>query len=87
MKEVGRSVAFLSHPGKGVLVLLIALWSLAPILLVVMASFKPAKIIFDIPPQWLFEPTLDSYRQLWREWPEFFRCLKNSLVITIGATL
>lgn len=68
-------------------VLLIVVWSIAPIVLVVSASFKPAKIIFDVPPQWLFEPTLDSYRQLWAEWPEFFRCLKNSLVITLGATL
>lgn len=68
-------------------VLLIVVWSIAPIVLVVSASFKPAKIIFDVPPQWLFEPTLDSYRQLWSEWPEFFRCLKNSLVITLGATL
>lgn len=68
-------------------VLLIVVWSIAPIALVVSASFKPAKIIFDVPPQWLFEPTLDSYRALWREWPEFFRCLKNSLVITLGATL
>lgn len=68
-------------------VLLIVVWSIAPIALVVSASFKPAKIIFDVPPQWLFEPTLDSYRQLWSEWPEFFRCLKNSLVITLGATL
>lgn len=73
--------------GKALLVLLIVVWSIAPIALVVSASFKPAKIIFDVPPQWLFEPTLDSYRQLWREWPEFFRCLKNSLVITLGATL
>lgn len=71
---------------KGLLVALVVLWSLAPIALVVSASFKPAKIIFDIPPQWLFAPTLDNYAQLWREWPEFFRCLKNSLVVTAGAT-
>lgn len=73
--------------GKGVLVSCVVLWSLAPIALVVSASFKPARIIFDIPPQWLYSPTLDNYRQLWREWPEFFRCLKNSLIVTVGATL
>lgn len=73
--------------GKGVLVACVVLWSLAPIALVVSASFKPARIIFDIPPQWLYSPTLDNYRQLWREWPEFFRCLKNSLIVTVGATL
>jgi multiple sugar transport system permease protein len=81
MKRVGR------HVLRTLLVLLIVTWSLGPILLVVSASFKPPKIIFDIPPQWLFEPTLDNYRQLWREWPEFFRCLKNSAIVTAGATL
>jgi multiple sugar transport system permease protein len=81
MKRVGR------HVLRTLLVLLIVAWSLGPILLVVSASFKPPKIIFDIPPQWLFEPTLDNYRQLWREWPEFFRCLKNSAIVTAGATL
>lgn len=75
------------HGGKLLLIALVVLWSLAPIALVVSASFKPAKIIFDIPPQWLFTPTLENYAQLWREWPEFFRCLKNSLIVTIGATL
>lgn len=75
------------HGGKLLLIALVVLWSLAPIALVVSASFKPAKIIFDIPPQWLFSPTLENYAQLWREWPEFFRCLKNSLIVTIGATL
>lgn len=75
------------HGGKLLLIALVVLWSLAPIALVVSASFKPARIIFDIPPQWLFTPTLDNYQQLWREWPEFFRCLKNSLIVTIGATL
>ena len=67
--------------------LLIAGWSLVPIVLVVTASFKPAVQIFDLPPRLLFEPTLESYRALWREWPEFFRCLNNSLIVTVGATL
>lgn len=73
--------------GKAALLLLVIVWSLAPIALVVSASFKPARIIFDVPPQWLFTPTLDNYRLLWSEWPEFFRCLKNSLVVTVGATV
>ena len=73
--------------GKALLIALVVVWSIAPIALVVSASFKPPKIIFDVPPQLLFAPTLDNYRQLWSEWPEFFRCLRNSLVITLGATL
>lgn len=64
-----------------------AFWSLAPIVLVIASSFKPARLIFEVPPQWLFEPTLESYRLLAAQWPEFFRCLGNSLVIAVGATL
>lgn len=73
--------------GKALLLVLVVLWSLAPIALIVMASFKPARLIFEVPPRWLFEPTLDNYRLLVNEWPEFFRCLKNSLIVTAGATL
>jgi multiple sugar transport system permease protein len=61
-------------------------WSLAPIALVVSSSFKPAALIFDVPPKWLFAPTLDNYRLLVSQWPDFFRCLWNSLVVTVGAT-
>src|SRR5258706_2314219 len=64
-----------------------AFWSLAPIALVVASSFKPAKLIFEVPPQWLFQPTLDNFRLLFTQWPGFFRCLANSLVIALGATL
>ena len=72
--------------GKLLLLALVIAWSLFPILLIVSASFKPATIIFDIPPKWLFAPTLDNYRLLIDQWPDFWRCLKNSLIITIGAT-
>lgn len=72
--------------GKLLLLALVLAWSLFPILLIVSASFKPATIIFDIPPKWLFAPTLDNYRLLIDQWPDFWRCLKNSLIITIGAT-
>jgi multiple sugar transport system permease protein len=62
-----------------------AFWSLAPIVLVIASSFKPARLIFEVPPQWLFEPTLESYRLLISQWPDFFRCLGNSLVIAVGS--
>ena len=68
------------------LLALVLLWSAFPIALVVLASLKPAKHIFDIPPSFLFLPTLENYRQLVRVWPEFFARLGNSLVITLGTT-
>jgi len=80
-------MGLMQRGGKGLLLVLVVLWSLAPIALIVSASFKPARLIFEVPPHWLFEPTLDNYRQLWSEWPQFFACLKNSLIVTAGATL
>ncbi len=63
------------------------LWSGFPIYLVVASSLKPGTEIFAVPPTLVFWPTLEHYERLWREWPEFFRDMRNSLIITAGATL
>ena len=73
--------------GKAVAVLLVVLWSLLPIALIVSSSFKPARDIFAVPPRLLFSPTLAHYAALWQRWPEFFRALGNSLVVTVLATV
>lgn len=65
----------------------VLIWSAFPILLMVMASLKPAREIFAFPPQLLFTPTFENYVRLWHAWPEFFATLRNSLIITIGATV
>jgi multiple sugar transport system permease protein len=62
-------------------------WSIFPIAMVVLSSFKPQRDIFAIPPQLVFAPTLDNYRRLVTEWPAFFPNMLNSLIVTIGATL
>jgi multiple sugar transport system permease protein len=64
----------------------IVIWSGFPILLVLLASIRPAREIFVFPPRFLFVPTFDNYLALIERWPEFFRGLGNSLVITVGAT-
>jgi len=61
-------------------------WSVAPIALIVLASFKPALEIFAIPPTLVFEPTLDNYRRLFAAWPAFLPNMLNSLIVTAGAT-
>jgi multiple sugar transport system permease protein len=66
---------------------LVLVWSVFPILLVVLASLKPAAEIFVFPPRVLFVPTFENYARLLVSWPEFFRALWSSLVITLGATL
>lgn len=62
-------------------------WSVFPIAMVVLSSFKPQREIFAIPPQLVFAPTLDNYRRLVTEWPAFFPNMLNSLIVTTGATL
>ena len=62
-------------------------WSLAPIVFMVMASFKPGQDIFAVPARWQFTPTLQHYASLWTQWPGFFDGLLNSLIVTAGATV
>lgn len=66
---------------------LVVIWSAFPILLMVLASLKPAREIFVFPPKILFVPTFENYQRLWYAWPEFFVTLKNSLIVTAGATV
>lgn len=64
------------------------IWSAFPIFMVVSSSFKTHLDIFSYPPKIFdFAPTLDNYRALFREWPEFVDGLWNSLIVTVGATL
>jgi multiple sugar transport system permease protein len=65
----------------------ILFWSAAPIVLVVLASFKPSHRIFEFPPRLVFTPTFDHYLNLFRQWPEFATTLGNSAIVTIGAAL
>jgi multiple sugar transport system permease protein len=71
---------------RGLALIFVALWSIFPIALVVLSSFKPPRDIFVFPPAWLFEPTFANYAGLWARWPDFFRTLGNSLIVTLGAT-
>lgn len=63
------------------------LWSIGPVYLIVAASFKDPKTIFEVPPSFVFTATLDNYRTLFSEWPKFAAGLVNSLIVTLGATL
>jgi len=77
---VGRTLR-LSAAGAAIL------WSVFPIAMVVLSSFKAQRDIFAIPPNLVFAPTLDNYRRLLSEWPAFFPNMLNSLIVTVGATL
>lgn len=73
--------------GKALAVLLILVWSLAPIALILASSLKPQREIFAIPPRLTFTPTFEHYAALWARFPEFFVALGNSLIITVLATI
>jgi multiple sugar transport system permease protein len=81
-----RSGRLMSNAGKTVAVLAILVWSLFPIVFIVMSSFKPGQDIFAVPPRLVFEPTLRHYEVLWTNWRVFFEGLFNSTVVTAGAT-
>ncbi|MEZ5905824.1 MAG: carbohydrate ABC transporter permease [Geminicoccaceae bacterium] len=76
-----------NRAGKLAALALIAIWSGLPILIVVLSSFKPPREILAFPPKLLFSPTFETYRALIVRWPEFFDAVRNSLIVTTGATL
>jgi multiple sugar transport system permease protein len=73
--------------GRLILIGLAMLWSGFPIFLVVLSSFKEPRRIFEVPPSFVFTPTLQNYTRLWQVWPDLFGNMLNSLIITTGATL
>lgn len=81
-----RTKRLFTGAGKAAGVVAILVWSLLPIVFIVLSSFKPGQDIFAVPPKFVFEPTLRHYEVLWTNWRVFFEGLFNSTVITAGAT-
>lgn len=81
-----RTNRLLVSTGKTAAVAAILIWSLFPIVFIVMSSFKPGQDIFAVPPKYIFAPTVKHYVQLWNGWGAFFSGLLNSTIITAGAT-
>lgn len=73
--------------GKALALLLLTAWSIGPVALMLVASLRPPREIFDPAAPLLFHPTLDSYRALFRQWPDFVAGLGNSLIVTGLATI
>jgi multiple sugar transport system permease protein len=68
-------------------VLAILAWSVLPIALIVMSSFKSDRDIFSLTSRFSFLPTLANYELLWSRWGDFFFGLWNSFLVTLGATV
>ncbi|MBA3479216.1 MAG: carbohydrate ABC transporter permease [Lautropia sp.] len=71
---------------KALVVALAVAWSLGPIVLMVLASLRPPRDIFDPAAAWRFTPSLDSYRALFAQWPDFFAGMANSGIVTLFTT-
>lgn len=72
---------------RGVFLILILLWSVLPILFIVVSSFKQQVDIFVYPPRLIFEPTIGNYLRLGSQWQGFFAAMGNSLIVALGATV
>ncbi|MDF0601253.1 carbohydrate ABC transporter permease [Psychromarinibacter sp. C21-152] len=60
--------------------------NLTPLIWAVLTSLKDPRDAFTIPPTIIFEPTLEYHYEVWFE-NDFFRYLKNSLIISLGTVL
>jgi multiple sugar transport system permease protein len=72
--------------GKYLALAAFVVWSIVPLLVIVSGSLKQNRDIFAFPPRYLFQPTIDNYLSLFREWPSFLVSLQNSLIVAGGAT-
>ncbi|MGB9521437.1 MAG: carbohydrate ABC transporter permease, partial [Anaerolineales bacterium] len=67
------------------LVILAVIISLAPILYLLITSFKDPQLTFALPPVWIFTPTLQNYREVLAG-GEFEKYFMNSLVVAVTTT-
>jgi ABC-type sugar transport system, permease component len=62
------------------------IWSLLPIIWMVLSSLKTEAGMFSMPPKFIFKPTLDTYQYMFSERGNFVHFLLNSTVVTILTT-
>jgi len=68
-----------------VLVILAVLLSIAPIVYIVITSFKEPELTFAIPPVWNFTPTLKNYEEVLSS-TDFGKYFMNSVVVALATT-
>jgi multiple sugar transport system permease protein len=66
---------------------LIFIWSVAPILYIVLSSFRKERHILRYPPILWVRPVLDNYATMWTQWRDFFGTIRSSFIIAVGATV
>lgn len=64
---------------------LVGIFLLAPVVWMVLASFKQSSDVIAYPPTLLFTPTIENYRALIEATP-FLSYAVNSIIVTVGST-
>jgi len=64
---------------------LVGIFLLAPVVWMVLASFKQSSDVIAYPPTLLFTPTIENYRALIETTP-FLSYAVNSIIVTVGST-
>ncbi|CAH1692993.1 ABC transporter permease [Hyphomicrobiales bacterium] len=82
-----HSFSPLERLARGLLLAFMLVWSVTPILFIVMSSFKRQVDIFVYPPRLIFTPTIDNYFQLVVQWHGYFHAIGNSVIVALGATV
>lgn len=67
------------------LVILVTFLSIAPIIYLVLTSFKEPELTFAIPPVWNFTPTLKNYEEVFSS-TDFNKYFMNSVVTALSTT-
>jgi multiple sugar transport system permease protein len=68
-----------------IVVILVVFLSIAPILYLLITSFKPSELTFALPPVWIFKPTLKNYQDVIMG-GDFIKYFMNSLVVALFTT-
>ncbi|MHA6691259.1 carbohydrate ABC transporter permease [Devosia sp. A449] len=71
---------------RGMAIAMLGIWSLGPILLIVLSSFRPERDIFSPARRFNLDVTFDNYIQLFAAFPQFLPNMGNSLIVALGAT-
>jgi multiple sugar transport system permease protein len=80
-----RMLKYLGQIFVYVLVILAVLLSIAPIVYIVVTSFKEPELTFAIPPVWNFQPTLKNYEEVLSS-TNFGKYFANSIFVALVAT-
>jgi multiple sugar transport system permease protein len=73
--------------GRRVVLVVVLLWTVVPLLWMVLSSFKPSGAITASTPDLSFAPTLEHYRALFSGGNEIGPYIRNSLVASIVSTV